>query len=77
MSKAQIIAELPKLSPADRAEIQARLEDLAGEGWLEAGELSPAEKALLEGRLADYERNPDAGSSWQEVEARILANLRK
>ena len=29
MSKAEIIAELPRLSPQDRAEVQAKLDELA------------------------------------------------
>jgi putative addiction module component (TIGR02574 family) len=37
--------------------------------------LTDAEKALLDARLAAYKRNPDAGSSWAEVEARIRARL--
>lgn len=77
MSKAEILAELPKLSREERAEIQARLDDLAGEGWLDDGELSAEEKALLDARLAEYEKNPDAGSSWEEVEARIRASLKR
>lgn len=33
------------------------------------------EKALLEARLAAYEKDPDAGSSWPEVERRIRSHL--
>jgi hypothetical protein len=51
MSKEQIIEELPKLSPEDRAEIQARLDALAGQGWLEDAELTDEEKRLLDSRL--------------------------
>ena len=32
MSKAEILAELPKLAPEDRAEIQARLDELSWPG---------------------------------------------
>ena len=41
---------------------------------LEAGDIgsvTPEEKALLDRELEEYRRNPDAGSTWQEVEARI------
>jgi len=75
MSKAEIIEELPKLSPEDRAEIQARLDELAGDGWLDGGELTDADKTALDRALAEYKKNPEAGSSWQEVEARIGAKL--
>ncbi len=77
MSKAEILAELPKLSAEDRVEIQNRLEELAGEGWLDGGELTDAEKALLEGRLAACKRSPEAGASWQEIEDRIASRLRR
>jgi hypothetical protein len=40
--------------------------------WLDTKEpLTDTEKALLDARLAAYEKDPDAGSSWAEVEARI------
>ena len=29
------------------------------------------EKALLDRELEEYRKNPDAGSSWDEVEARL------
>jgi putative addiction module component (TIGR02574 family) len=75
MTKAEILAELPKLTPAELAEVQAKLDELAGDGWLDDGQLSPAHKAALEAELAEYERNPDAGSSWEEVQARLRAKL--
>jgi putative addiction module component (TIGR02574 family) len=36
-----------------------------------------AEKALLEARLAAYQKDPDAGSSWAEVENRTKGNNTK
>ena len=45
--------------------------------WLDHDDpLTDSEKALLEARLATYEKDPDAGSSWAEVEARIRARLK-
>ena len=76
MSKAEILAELPKLKAEELAEVQAKLDELAGEQWLDDGELADADKAALDAALADYGKNPDAGSPWQEVEARIRAKLR-
>ena len=50
---------------------------LDGDGWLVEEEfLTEAEKALLDARLASYEKDPDAGGSWEEVEARIRARLK-
>lgn len=76
MSKAEILEELPKLTTEERKEILLKLAELDGESWLNADEPLPdAEKALLQGRLAAYEKDPDAGSSWAEVEARIRSRL--
>jgi len=38
--------------------------------------LTEKEKVLLEARLAAYEKDPEAGSTWQEVEDRVHAGLR-
>ncbi len=76
MSKAQILDELPKLTPAERQEVRLKLARLDGEEWLDDAEpLTDAERALLDARLATYEKDPDAGSSWEEVESRIRARL--
>lgn len=66
MSKAEILAELPKLSAPDRREILAqlwRLEEAAGP--------TDREKSLLQEAQSDYEANPQAGAPWSEVEARL------
>jgi putative addiction module component (TIGR02574 family) len=76
MSKIEILAELPHLKVEDLAEIQAKLDELAGENWLNNGELSDADKTALDAALADYQKYPNAGSSWEEVRARIRVKLR-
>ena len=76
MSKAEILAELPKLKTEELAEVQGKLDELAGEQWLDYGELADADKIALDATLADYGKNPDAGGSWTEVEARVHAKLR-
>jgi putative addiction module component (TIGR02574 family) len=48
----------------------------AGDEWLDDTDLSDEDKVLLEARLAAYEKNPDAGSSWEKVETRIRARLK-
>jgi hypothetical protein len=66
MSKAEIMAELPKLSPLERSEILAqlcRLEEAAGP--------TAVEKVLLDEAQADYDANPSASAPWSEVEARL------
>ena len=77
MSKAEIVAELPQLSPAEREEIRLKLAELDGHEWMdEADPLTDGEKALIQARLAAYEKDPQAGSLWAEVEARIRARLK-
>lgn len=75
MSKAEILAELPKLNTDELAEVQAKLDELAGDIWLDGGELTEADKAALDEALVEYRANPDAGANWREVLARIKAKL--
>ena len=76
MSKTEILEELSKLTPEDRYEIRLKLAELDSDGWLDDDDpLTNDEKALLEARLAAYEKDPDAGSSWEEVESRVRARL--
>ena len=76
MSEADILSGLSRLTLAERQEVCLQLAKLDGEEWLDADEpLTDAEKALLDGLLAAYEKDPDAGSSWDEVEIRIRARL--
>jgi hypothetical protein len=76
MSKAEIIAELPKLSPDDLADVQAKLDELAAATWQDRGQLSDADKSSLNSTLLGYEKSPDAGGTWDEVKARVQAKLR-
>lgn len=77
MSKTEILQELPKLTAEDRQEIRQKLNEIDGDEWLDGNDpLTDDEKALLEVRLAAYEREPDRGSSWEEVEARIQSRIR-
>ncbi len=77
MSKAETLAELPKLRREELAEVQAKLDELDGETWLDNGELTDADKSLLDAALLDYQNNPNAGSSWEDVRARIESKLRE
>ena len=76
MSKIEIIAQLPHLSPEERAEVQAKLDELAGNAWQDRDELSDADKQALDAALAEYEKSPDAGSTWDQVKSRVQAKLR-
>jgi putative addiction module component (TIGR02574 family) len=70
MSKADILAELPKLTAEDRDDILAQLWSLEEQEALRRGP-SAQEQALLDAELADYAANPNAGSPWADVQARL------
>ena len=72
MSKAEILEELPKLKREDRRQIFERLCELEDRDLLNGVEPSAEEKALLDGELKEYQKNPEAGSTWEQVEARAL-----
>lgn len=76
MSTSEILEQLPKLTKRDREEIRLKLAEIDGEAWLDADDpLTGGEKAILEARLAAYEKDPDAGSPWDEVEAHLSLEL--
>ena len=66
MSKAEILSELPRLNPDERAEILQSLWQLE-----EAAGPTERERAILNEAQASYDADPSAGSSWREVEARL------
>ncbi len=70
MSKTEILAELPILELADRREIFDRLCEMEERDLLTGG-ATDEEKVLLDRELAESRRNPEAGSGWDEVEARL------
>lgn len=55
MSLTEILAEIPKLSFAERQELVRRTIEL------EDHELTPDETAILDQRLEDFRRNPESG----------------
>jgi putative addiction module component (TIGR02574 family) len=73
--KTEILEALPKLTPEERREIRAKLNELDGQEWLDEAELTEQEKAIIEARLREYDANPEIGSSWEEAKARIVARL--
>lgn len=66
MSKAEILAALPQLSPQDRAEILHQLWRME-----ETAEPSATEKALLDEAQTGYDAAPSEASPWREVHARL------
>jgi hypothetical protein len=70
MSLTEILAEIPKLSFAERQELVRRAIEL------EDGDLSPAEKAVLDERLEDFRRNPTSGVSANQLKGEVLRRLK-
>ena len=68
MSKSEILAELPRLSPEERAEIIDRLWHLE-----EAAGPTEREKTLLNEAQASYDAHPADGAPWRDVAARLRA----
>lgn len=72
MSKAEILAELPKLNAVELREIQDRIFQLEEEELVNGrAQPSEEEKALLDREYEDYSRNPQAGSDWKDVQTRL------
>ena len=71
MSKVEILAELPRLELAERREIFDRICEIEEHDMLCGAGATVEEKALLDRELEEYQRNPEAGSAWKEVESRI------
>ena len=64
MSKAEILAEIPKLTPAEREEIRARLDELDDS-------LTPEELALIDQRIAEHEADPQSAIPWEKAKAHL------
>ena len=71
MSKAEILEELPKLKPGELQEILERIWELEEAHLVIDTGPTEREKVLLDRELEDYRENPEAGSSWDEVAARL------
>ena len=70
MSLTEILAEIPKLSFAERQELVRRAIEL------EDGDLNPAEKAVLDERLEDFRRNPNSGVSANQLKREVSRRLK-
>ena len=76
MSKAEILAEIPKLTPQEREEIYLKLAELDDKNWMDADDpLTDADKALIESRIEAHEKNPQTAIPWEEFDARLKQRL--
>ena len=65
---------IDSMSPEDRLKLVEEIWDsLATEA--DQAPITDAQRQDLQRRLAAYEANPKAGSSWEEVKARLLERL--
>ena len=71
MSKAEILAEISRLTKEERYEIRVQLAEMDSDGWIEEDDpLTDAEKALIEARLEAHEKNPDWRASSPSIRLR-------
>jgi putative addiction module component (TIGR02574 family) len=66
MSLTEILAEIPKLSFAERQELVRRTIELEDE------EITAEERAILDERLADFRRNPNSGTPAEQLKSEVL-----
>jgi hypothetical protein len=71
VSKNEILEELPRLNAEELQEILERICEMEEVALLSGAGPSPEEKKLLDSELESYRSNPNAGSSWPEVKARL------
>jgi hypothetical protein len=67
MSKAEILAELPKLTASERSQLFARPAELHEADLISGDEPSPAERPALDAALAEFERDRNPGEPWRDV----------
>ena len=66
MSLIEILAEIPKLSFAERQELVRRAIEV------EDHDLTAEEKAVLDERLADFRQNPNSGTPAEKLKDEVL-----
>ena len=69
MSLTEILAELPKLSFAERQEL------VRSAIALEDDDITPEENAILDQRLADFRRDPSSGISADDLKSAVLKRI--
>ena len=75
MSKADILEEIPKLSPEDREEIRLRLDELDRIASLNDDDLSPNDLALVDARIQEHRRNPASAVPIEQIKADLRAQF--
>jgi putative addiction module component (TIGR02574 family) len=70
MSLTEILAEIPKLSFAERQELVRRAIEV------EDQDLTVEERTILDQRVADFHNNPDSGTPAEQVKDEVLRRLK-
>ena len=70
MSLAEILAEIPKLSFAERQELVRHAIEVEDQG------LTAEEKAILDDRLQNFRRDPNSGISAEQLKAEVSRRLK-
>jgi len=71
MSKADILAELPKLQTEERDQVLRKLCELQEEDMVRGPGPEAAEKRILDDALADFKRDGNSGTPWREALDRV------
>jgi hypothetical protein len=71
MSKAEILAELPKLKAEERTQVFERLCQLQEDDLLNGVGPTAEEKNLLDEALAEYQRDGNRGTPWRQALQRL------
>jgi putative addiction module component (TIGR02574 family) len=76
MSKAEILEELPRLTPEERQEILLKLTEIDADLWLDYDDpITQEDKALIEARLDAHEKNPETAIPWDDFKARVSRRI--
>ena len=70
-----LVAELLKLSPAERIELAEELWDSVADHPEELPPLTDAERIEIERRIEAYKHDPSTAASWEDVRARLRARF--
>ena len=70
MSLTEILAEIPKLSFAERQQLIRRAIEV------EDPDLTAEESAVLDERLADFRQNPNSGTPAEQLKGEVLQRLK-
>ncbi|PZR75260.1 MAG: hypothetical protein DLM73_05740 [Chthoniobacterales bacterium] len=70
MSLTEILAEIPRLSFAERQELVRRATEV------EDQDLTSGERAILDERLVDFRQEPNAGIPAEQLKDEVLRRLR-